>query len=221
MKQPVAKQVCRRGERPEDVTIYDGQHTPDDVAPSPHAAKNVDIGVTAYGGGDPGHINRQIFSRIEHVLFGWTDGARLFWAWIVDADPMMSTAQQAAQGLGVHPATFATRFKRAGVAAPHATIAGVRLVKCAYLAQTRGATITSVAQTMRYSSPQAFSRHVRVLTGRTPAQFFSAYDGAAALDLFIAASVAPHRQAWRRFDPLAHGSQWRTRPRVHAFERAA
>lgn len=69
MKQPIAEQVLRGGARRQDVTLYDGQRTMMDVAPSSHSAKSVDIGVTPFGG-DPTALRtrfRQMLTVLQQV----------------------------------------------------------------------------------------------------------------------------------------------------------
>ena len=72
----------------------------------------------------------------------------------------------------------------------------------AHLGEARGLTLQAVAEQLDASSPQAFARSVRRLTGTSPSTFRSGHTGAEMLARYVAALVTPYRDRLRAFDPL-------------------
>jgi len=96
-----------------------------------------------------------------------------------------------------------SRFYRAGLPSPKRYLALARLVWAARLGETPGLSISAIAHRLDASSPQSFHRAVRTLTGRSASEFRRTTTGAAMLDRYCAALVAPYRATLRTFDPLA------------------
>ncbi|MEW5918483.1 MAG: helix-turn-helix transcriptional regulator [Gemmatimonadota bacterium] len=131
---------------------------------------------------------------------GCTRGVARFFAEVFA--PNVSSARCVAALLGVHPATLASRFQRAGLPSVKQYIAEARLVLAARLGETSGLSISAIAHRLDASSPQSFSRTVRTLTGLSAVEFRRAFTGAAMLDRYRTTLVTPFREILRGFDPL-------------------
>lgn len=115
----------------------------------------------------------------------------------------VATVRALARRLHVVPSSLMSRFLRAGLPTPKRYLAYARLVRAASLCENPGWSIATVANTLDYSSPQSFGRHVRTLLGVTAQRFRERYDGPAMLDRFREELVLPYRVVLRRFAPLA------------------
>lgn len=116
--------------------------------------------------------------------------------------PGVARARAVAERLGVCPQTLTSRFFRAGLPSPKQYVAWARLVWAAHLGEARGLTVQALAGQMDASSPQAFARSVRRLTGTSPGAFRRGHTGAEMLARYVAALVIPYRDRLRTFDPL-------------------
>lgn len=116
--------------------------------------------------------------------------------------PGTTTAIAIAEELGVPPSTLSSRFARAGLPSPKQYLALAKLVRAAFLGEAPGMTIRAISERLQVSSPQAYGRMVRHMTGMTGLEYRQAINGAAALARFISAAVTPHRDILRGFDPL-------------------
>ncbi|MDQ8157643.1 MAG: hypothetical protein P3A33_09490, partial [Gemmatimonadota bacterium] len=63
--------------------------------------------------------------------------------------------------------------------------------------------LAGVSHALRYSSPQSFGRHVRMLLGMSAGEFRARYDFAAMRERFLVDLVRPYRHIWRDLRPLA------------------
>ncbi len=129
-----------------------------------------------------------------------SEGVRRFLTAIFSPDA--TTARGIAGELGLLPSTLASRFLRAGLPSPRQYLALAKLLRAAYLGEAPGLPIRVIAERLLVSSAQSYGRMVRHMTGMTAVEFRRAVNGAAALERFTAAVVAPYCDILRRFDPL-------------------
>ena len=120
----------------------------------------------------------------------------------------LATVRALARRLAVVPSTLMSRFFRAGLPAPKRYLAMARLVRAARLFESPGLSVAAVANTLEYSSPQSFGRHVRTLLRLTAVQFRDRYDGAAMLHRFRDELVLPFLPSLRQFNPLHVPPGW-------------
>ncbi|GJG89750.1 hypothetical protein tb265_49310 [Gemmatimonadetes bacterium T265] len=137
--------------------------------------------------------------------------------------PDVARARTVAERLGMCPQTLTSRFFRAGLPSPKRYVAWARLVWAAHLGEARGLTVQALAERVDASSPQAFARNVRRLTGTSPGAFRRGHTGAEMLARYVAALVTPYGDRLRTFDPLGaavprHPDR---RPAVDRMRRAA
>lgn len=118
------------------------------------------------------------------------------------------TVRALARRLAVVPSTLMSRFFRAGLPAPKRYLAMARLVRAACLFESPGLSVAAVANTLEYSSPQSFGRHVRTVLRLTAVQFRDQYDGPAMLQRFREELVLPYLPALRQFTPLHVPPGW-------------
>jgi AraC-like DNA-binding protein len=112
------------------------------------------------------------------------------------------TVRQLADALSVCGSTLMSRFFRAKLPPPKQYLAVARLAHAARLLENPGASVSSVANSLDYSSPQSFGRHLQLFLHLTPREFRRRYDGDGMLECFRAELVAPYREQLRGFDPL-------------------
>jgi AraC-like DNA-binding protein len=112
------------------------------------------------------------------------------------------TVRQLAVTLSISASTLMSRFFRAKLPAPKQYLAVARLAHAARLLENPGASISSVANSLEYSSPQSFGRHLQLFLQMTPREFRRRYDGDGVLELFRSELVVPYKQQLQVFDPL-------------------
>jgi AraC-like DNA-binding protein len=113
------------------------------------------------------------------------------------------TVRQLADVLSICASTLMSRFFRAKLPAPKQYLAVARLAHAARLLENPGASVSSVSNSLDYSSPQSFGRHLQLFLQLTPREFRRRYDGDGMLECFRAELIAPYREQLRTFDPLA------------------
>jgi len=141
---------------------------------------------------------------LEHVP---TDCWRFF-ELLFTHRPHIASVRQMARHLNVVPGTLMSRFYRAHLPSPKRYIDFGRLVRAARLLENPGLSVTLVAQQLDYSSPQAFSRHVRCTLRLSPVQFRRLYDGEAMLRRFREELVLPYRGVFHGFRPASAAPGW-------------
>jgi AraC-like DNA-binding protein len=129
-----------------------------------------------------------------------SEGIRRFLAAIFG--PSTTSAIAVARELGIVSSRLSSRFARAGLPSPKQYLALAKLVRAAFLGEAPGMTIRAISERLQVSSPQAYGRMVRQMTGMTGAEYRQAINGAAALARFMAAAITPHRDTLCGFDPL-------------------
>jgi AraC-like DNA-binding protein len=97
--------------------------------------------------------------------------------------------------------TLASRFYRLRLPTPRRYLAGARLTRAARMLENPDLSIASVSNSMQYSSPQAFGRHLQVVLQLTASRFRREYDGERTLDWFRHDLVLPYVEALRLLNP--------------------
>jgi AraC-like DNA-binding protein len=133
--------------------------------------------------------------------------------------PRSRNATDVARVCGVRPPTLTSRFHRAGLPSPKMYVSYARFVWAAHLGESPAVTIADIAERLRASSPQSFSRTVRAVLGFSPSAFRTRYDGRAMLQRYRDELIAPYRQTLRTFDPL--GDAGRVGERAEYYGREA
>ncbi|MDF1503214.1 helix-turn-helix domain-containing protein [Roseisolibacter sp. H3M3-2] len=157
-------------------------------------------------GDDPlRQVARDAIARLEPAVAGAGEGCARFFRAVFDPAPEAVTVRTLARRLGVAPTTLMSRFARAGLPSPKRYLAFARLVRAARLLENRGATLSSVADRLDYSSAQSFGRHVRLLLDVSAAEFRRDYDADAMLARFGRELVEPYADRLRTFRPFGRG----------------
>ena len=127
--------------------------------------------------------------------------------------PHVASVRQLSRLLNVIPGTLMSRFYRAGLPSPKRYIDLARLVRAARLLENTGLSVTAVSEQLDYSSPQAFSRHVRCVMHMSPVQLRQAFNGDRMLQRFREELVLPYLDTLRTFRPASLEPGWIPRAR--------
>jgi AraC-like DNA-binding protein len=157
-------------------------------------------------------IERLACARLREVLPDASDELLEFFDRLFLAPPRVSTVQQLARWCDTGAGMLMSRFFRARLPAPKRYLSMARLVRAAHYFENPGYSVTSVANALEYSSPQAFGRHVQSLVGINASAFRRTMSGETMLAHFLDELVWPHRDQLRAFRPLG-GVPGSTRPR--------
>jgi len=130
------------------------------------------------------------------------DGLHFFEAIFVRAE-RVSTIRALATRLGILPSTLMSRFHRAGLPAPKQYLCYARLLRAARLLEDPGHSLAGVSHALRYSSPQSFGRHIRMLLGMSAGEFRARHDFTTMRERFLVELIRPYRHIWRGLRPLA------------------
>jgi len=122
--------------------------------------------------------------------------------------PSIVNVRRLARLLNVLPTTLISRFYRAGLPSPKRYIDLGRLIRAARMLENPGLSVSAVARQLEYSSPQAFSRHVRALMQMSPVQFRRTYTGESMLRFFREELILPHVHTLRMFHPVEGPPGW-------------
>lgn len=148
-------------------------------------------------------VDQQCLDAVRAEIGEMTpDGWRFFEAIFVRAE-RVSTIRTLATRLGILPSTLMSRFHRAGLPAPKQYLCYARLLRAARLLEDPGHSLAGVSHALRYSSPQSFGRHIRMLLGMSAGEFRARHDFTAMRERFLADLVRPYRHIWRGLRPLA------------------
>ncbi len=126
-----------------------------------------------------------------------------FFEAVLDRHDPAHTVRDLCGRLGVVPSTLMSRFFRARLPAPKRYLAYARLLRAARLFEDPGHSVADVAIALRYSSPQSFSRHLRLYFGIPAGQFRREMTSERMLERWMAELVRPHLAALRTLRPLA------------------
>jgi AraC-like DNA-binding protein len=146
-------------------------------------------------------IQAPILKALEHA----PPDTRLFIEAMIRLAPDTPTVTALAERLYVRPSTLMSRFARAGLPSPKNYLAAIRLLHAAHLFETAGLSVADVAYRLEYSSPQSFGRHLRAMLGVTALEFRRRFPFPLALERFVELMIAPYREVWREFHPMAGG----------------
>jgi AraC-like DNA-binding protein len=147
-------------------------------------------------------LERAAMAMLGVELSNAPAGCLLFFEAVFRRHGGACTVRQLADNLAVGASTLMSRFYRARLPAPKQYLAVARLTHAARLLENPGASISSVANSLDYSSPQSFGRHLQLFLQLTPRDFRRRYDGDGMLDRFREELIAPYRQLLCSFDPL-------------------
>ena len=159
-------------------------------------------------------IQRVAVARLATDLAAAPKGAMRFFETLFAVAARTTTIRQLATSLEVMPSTLMSRFFRAGMPPVKRFLSLARLIYAARLFENPGISIANVANQLDYSSPQSFSRHVRMLLGLTAAAFRERYDGEGMLQFFRDDLVLARAECWRDFDPFGRAFAGPTRKRA-------
>lgn len=147
-------------------------------------------------------IQRVAVARLATDLASAPKGALRFFEILFAVAARTTTIRQLAMSLEVMPSTLISRFFRAGMPPVKRFLSLARLTYAARLFENPGISIANVANQLDYSSPQSFSRHVRMLLGLTAAAFRERYDGEGMLQFFRDDLIISRAESWHNFDPF-------------------
>jgi AraC-like DNA-binding protein len=153
-------------------------------------------------------VQRQMLGALNIDLAGAAPDCWSFFELLFTHKPYIVNVRQISRYMNVIPGTLMSRFYRAHLPSPKRYIDVGRLVRAARLFENTGLSVTNVARKLDYSSPQAFSRHVRCVLGMSPVRFRALYDGDAMLSKFREELVLPYLPVLRSFKPAAAQPGW-------------
>ena len=153
-------------------------------------------------------VQRQMLGALNMDLTGVAADCWKFFELLFTHKPYIVNVRQMGRYLNVLPGTLMSRFYRANLPSPKRYIDVGRLVRAARLLENAGLSVTSVARKLDYSSPQAFSRHVRCVLGMSPVRFREAYNGEMMLARFREELILPHIPTLRTFRPATAQPGW-------------
>ena len=156
----------------------------------------------------PHDVQRQMLDALNIDLAGAAPDCWKFFELLFTHKPHIASVRQMGRHLSVVPGTLMSRFYRAKLPSPKRYIDLGRLVRAARLLENNGLSVTSVSRRLDYSSPQAFSRHVRCVLGISPVEFRDKYDGNRMLERFRAEMIVPYVERLRVFRPAAAEPGW-------------
>lgn len=153
-------------------------------------------------------VQYQTLGALDGDLAGAPPDCWRFFELLFTHRPYLSSVRQMGRHMNVVPGTLMSRFYRAKLPSPKRYIDVGRLVRAARLLENPGLSITTVSRQLDYSSPQAFSRHVRCVLGMSPVAFRSSYTGESMLERFRTELIAPHVETLRQFRPATAPPGW-------------
>lgn len=162
--------------------------------------------VLGRGRSDP--FRQLVLEILARDLAGAPRDCVRFFALLFQEAPQLTTVRALARRLGVVPSTLMSRFFRSGLPTPKRYLALSRLVRAARLFENPGLSVASVSNTLDYSSPQSFGRHVRAVLHMTAGEFRERYDGEGMFRCFRSELVLPFLPALRRFTPFDVRPGW-------------
>jgi AraC-like DNA-binding protein len=144
----------------------------------------------------------RILGPVMARLPGLPDDTGLFLEAMVRLAPRTPTVRSFTRALRVQPSTLMSRFSRAGLPSLKRYLAALRLLYAAQYFENRGLSIADVAYRLECSSPQSFTRHVRLVLGVTTTEFRGRFTFAQGLARFLELLVEPYVCEWQSFHPL-------------------
>jgi AraC-like DNA-binding protein len=153
-------------------------------------------------------IARLALAQLSLDLAGAPLDCWRFFEVLFQTQPRVTTIRALGARLRVVPSTLMSRFFRARLPAPKRYLAMARLVQVARVFENQGLSVANVANSLEYSSPQSFGRHVRTFLHMTALQFRQRYDGDGMLQRFREELVLPYLDTLRTFTPLTPPTRW-------------
>lgn len=153
-------------------------------------------------------VEARVMARITDDIAGAPADCLAFFGALFNAGSRPGTVRALSRDLGVLPSTLMSRFFRAKLPPPKKYLALGRLTRAAFLFENPGLSVAAVANSLEYSSPQSFGRHVRTLLGLTAVQFRERYDGEGMAQRFRDELVLPYRKQLCAFAPLTALPGW-------------
>jgi AraC-like DNA-binding protein len=147
-------------------------------------------------------LERAAMAMLGVELPGAAVGCVRFFEVIFQRHIGVKTVRQLANTLCISASTLMSRFYRINLPAPKQYLAVARLAHAARLLENPGASVSSVANSLDYSSPQSFGRHLQLFLQLTPREFRRRYDGDGMLECFRGELIVPYKEQLRVFDPL-------------------
>lgn len=147
-----------------------------------------------------------VASRIGTVVFppleGAAPGARRFFAHLVRLARTTRTVRLLSGQLGIEPSTLTSRFHRAALPSPKLLLCSIRLLFAKALLEEPRRSVSSVANELGYSSPQAFGRHVRLTLRVSIGEMRRNVTFADLAGHLVEHLIVRHLPTYRRFDPF-------------------
>jgi len=153
-------------------------------------------------------VQRLVLGALNLDLAGVQSDCWRFFELLFTHRPHIVSIRQIGRHMNVLPTTLVSRFYRACLPSPKRYIDLGRLIRAARLLENVGLSVTSVARQLDYSSPQAFSRHVRCVCGMSPVRFRQMFDGESMLKRFRTELILPYVGVLRNFQPVNVQPSW-------------
>lgn len=152
-------------------------------------------------GSDP--LAGRIAAIVLHHLDGAAPGTKRFFARMVYEARWIRTVSALADCIGIVPSTLMSRFYRARLPTPKTLLSTTRLMLAKALLEESQVSVSAVANGLRYSSPQAFGRHVWRMLRMSAGEFRRRVTFAQIEELYVEQLIDRHRATYRTFDPFA------------------
>lgn len=148
----------------------------------------------------PVEVTRLALDALAIDLGSATVPCWLFFDLLFSATPPITSVGAFADRLDLTAIALASRLYRLRLPPARSYLSLARLTRAARLLENPGLSIANVANTMEFSSPQAFGRHLGVMLDLTASAFRRTYDGESMLELFRQTLVIPYLHQLRRLD---------------------
>ncbi|HYK82399.1 MAG TPA: helix-turn-helix domain-containing protein [Gemmatimonadales bacterium] len=147
----------------------------------------------------------RILAQLLPALGDAGDEVRALFTTLARLAPRIRTVGRLARHLQVHPITFYSRFRRAGLPSPKQYLAGMRLLHAADLFLNPALSIGAVAARLDYGTGGNLGAHVRRMLGVRAGEFRRDFPFARLLERYVERLIAPYRDALCTFSPLSAG----------------
>lgn len=153
-------------------------------------------------------IQRMTLASLNMDLAGAPADCWRFFELLFTHRPNIVSVRQLGNLMHILATTLMSRFYRAQLPSPKRYIDIGRLIRAARLLENVGLSISTVSDQLDYSSPQAFSRHVRAMCGISPVQFRQQQTGESMLQRFREELILPYVEILRNFHPVTADPGW-------------
>ena len=152
-------------------------------------------------------VTARLLQRLRPALHHTSEDARRFFEILAGLAPVLATVRGLARHLAVPQSTLMSRFHRAGLPSPKTYLAGMRLLRIAWLLENPGLSVADAAYRMDFSSPQSLGRHLKATLGLTAGEFRRRFPFEVALDRYIDLLITPYRESLRVLHPFDAGQR--------------